>query len=76
MRKRMAVTLNEVVYEGLHRTVGKRRMNQFIEDLPRPHVMHAVLDDGYRAMAADAVRESEAQEWCNASGKGLHIKAW
>lgn len=66
MHKRMTITLDEAVYEGLYRTVGKRRMSQFIEDLLRPHVLdNTALDDGYRAMAADQAREVEAQEWCN-----------
>jgi hypothetical protein len=66
MHKRMTITLDEAVYDGLYRTVGKRRMSQFIEDLLRPHVVDSSLDDGYRAMAADKARESEALEWCNA----------
>lgn len=66
MHRRMTITLDEDVYEGLYRTVGKRQMSQFIEDLLRPHVTDAALDDGYRAMAADHVRETEAQEWCHA----------
>ncbi len=66
MHRRMTITLDEEVYEGLYRTVGKRRMSQFIEDLLRPHVVDTSLDDGYRAMAADTARESEAMEWCNA----------
>ncbi len=65
MHKRMTITLDEVVYEGLYRTVGKRRMSQFIEDLLRPHVVDTALDEGYRAMAADKAREAEAMEWCN-----------
>ena len=66
MHKRMTISLDEAVYEGLYRRIGKRRMSQFIEDLLRPHVMDTALDDGYRAMAADKKRESEAIEWCNA----------
>ncbi len=66
MHKRMTITLDEAVYEGLYRTVGKRRMSQFIEDLVRPHVVDSALDDGYRAMAADKERETDAVEWCNA----------
>lgn len=66
MHKRMTITLDEAVYEGLYRTVGKRRMSQFIEDLLRPHVLGSALDEGYRAMAADQAREAEALEWCNA----------
>ena len=66
MHKRVTITLAEDVYEGLYRTVGKRRMSQFIEDLLRPHVLDTSLDAGYRAMAADKEREAEATEWCNA----------
>ena len=66
MHRRMTITLDEAVYEGLYRTVGKRHMIHFIEDLLRPHVVDTSLDDGYRAMAADTARESEAMEWCNA----------
>lgn len=66
MHKRMTITLDEAVYEGLYRTIGKRRISQFIEDLVRPHVLDTALDDGYRAMAADQDREAEALEWCNA----------
>lgn len=66
MHKRMTITLDEAVYEGLYRTIGKRRMSQFIEDLVRPYVMDTSLDDGYRAMAADKAREADALEWCNA----------
>jgi hypothetical protein len=62
----MTITLDEAVYEGLYRTVGKRRMSQFIEDLLRPHVLDTSLDDGYREMTADKAREAEAIEWCNA----------
>jgi hypothetical protein len=65
MHKRMTITLDEAVYDGLYRTIGKRRISQFIEDLLRPLVMDTSLDDGYRAMAADTVRETEALDWCN-----------
>ncbi len=65
MHKKMTITLDEIVYEGLHRTIGKGKISQFIEDLVRPHVMDTSMDDGYKAMAADKGRESEAIEWCN-----------
>jgi hypothetical protein len=66
MHKRMTITLDEAVYDGLYRTVGKRRMSQFIEDLVRPHVSGAVLDDGYREMAEDQAREADAADWIEA----------
>ena len=75
MHKRMTITLDEAVYDGLYRTIGKRRMSQFIEDLLRPHVMDTALDDGYRAMAADKEREVEALEWCNAIAEDMANEA-
>ncbi len=62
----LRVWVHETVYEGLYRTVGKRRMSQFIEDLLRPHVVDSSLDDGYKAMREDTERETAAMEWCNA----------
>jgi len=66
MHKKMTITLDEAVYEGLWRTIGKRKMSQFIEDLLRPHVMDQSLDDGYKAMAEDQAREAEAMAWTSA----------
>jgi hypothetical protein len=65
MHRRMTITLDEVVYEGLYRRIGKRRMSQFIEDLLRPHVLDSSLDDGYQAMAANEVRDAQALAWCD-----------
>ena len=66
MHKRMTITLDEDVYDGLYRTVGKRQISQFVSDILRPHVSDRSLDDGYRAMAADGEREEEAREWITA----------
>lgn len=37
--------------------------------------MHTALDDGYQAMAADAAREDQAQEWCKALAEDLGNEA-
>ena len=66
MHKRMTITLDEDVYDGLYRTVGKRQISQFVSDILRPHVSGNALDGGYRAMAADTEREEEAVEWIHA----------
>ena len=67
MSKKLTITVSEAVYEGLHRTVGRRKISQFIEELARPHVgSHGVPEDievSYRDMAADQAREQEALEW-------------
>ena len=75
MHKRMTITLDEAVYDGLNRTIGKRRMSQFIENLLRPHVLDTSLDDGYKAMAADQAREAEAHDWCNALSRDMTNEA-
>ena len=75
MHKKMTITLDEAVYEGLWRTIGKRKMSQFIEDLLRPHVLGTSLDDGYKAMAQDQAREAEAMEWTNALAKDMANEA-
>jgi hypothetical protein len=36
------------------------------------HVLDTALDHGYRAMAADAERETQAHEWCNALAKDMN----
>ena len=75
MHKKMTITLDEEVYEGLWRTIGNRKMSQFIEDLLRPHVLGKSLDDGYKAMAQDQAREAEAMEWTDALAKDMSNEA-
>jgi hypothetical protein len=75
MHKKMTISLDESVYDGLYRTIGKRRMSQFIEDLLRPHVLDSALDVGYQAMAADNAREADATEWLEALGKDVANEA-
>jgi hypothetical protein len=41
-------------------------MNTSAKDLLRPLALNASLESGYRAMAADKLREAEAQEWGDA----------
>jgi hypothetical protein len=71
MHKKMTISLDEAVYDGLYRTIGKRRMSQFIEGLLRPHVLDTALDAGYQAMAADETREAQVTQWIEALGKDL-----
>jgi hypothetical protein len=66
MQRRMTISIDEAVYEGLVRVVGRRKISRFIEDLARPHVTSDELADGYRAMAADQEREREALDWSEA----------
>lgn len=66
MHKKLTITLDKRVYEGLHTVVGKRRISSFIESLVRPYVVGKDLEVGYREMAQDEAREAEALEWAEA----------
>ena len=63
MHKKLTITVDEQVYDGLHRVVGRRRISQFIEALVRPHVIGAELEESYRLMAQDEEREAQAHDW-------------
>jgi hypothetical protein len=75
MQKRMTITMDEAVYEGLVRVVGRRKISGFLESLARPHVVTDELAEGYKAMGQDELREQEALVWSGASyiqfGKAL-----
>lgn len=63
MRRKLTITVDEIVYRGLYRVVGQRHISRFIEDLVRPHVVVGDLEAEYRQMAADEASEAEALEW-------------
>jgi predicted CopG family antitoxin len=63
MRKKLTITVDEEVYDGLHRVIGRRHISRFLNELAKPHVVEDALEEGYRAMAADEEREREATEW-------------
>ena len=63
MRKKLTVTLDEHVYNGLYAVIGRGRISRFIESVVRPYVLPTDLMAAYREMAADEEREAEALEW-------------
>ena len=76
MRKRMTIRIDEDVYDGLVRVIGRRGIGRFLEGLARPHVVGESLEDAYAAMAADREREDEALAWSEALiGDGLECES-
>ena len=67
MHKKLTITLDSQVYEGLHRVIGRGHISQFVEDLVRPHVLGKDMEAAYRAMSQDEEREAEALEWAEAT---------
>lgn len=66
MSKKLTITVDAEVYNGLHSVIGRRRISRFLNDLARPHVVGQDLSAGYAAMAADEAREAEAGAWSEA----------
>ena len=66
VQRKLTITIDEAVYEGLYRKVGPRKIARFIEDLVRPHVLDADLDSSYEEMARDQMRERDAEQWSEA----------
>lgn len=75
MQKKLTVTIDEEVYEGLRKNIGPRKISKFIEELVRPHVIHTNLETAYSEMAKDEGREKEALEWAETTFKDLAHEA-
>ena len=74
MHKRMTITLDEAVYDGLNRTIGKRRMSQFIEDLlRRERLAHPYSQAFFWRTAAGAEIDLLLQR--DAAMRAIEIKA-
>ena len=83
MQKKLTITIDAEVYDGLHTVIGRRRISRFLSDLARPHVTgphvtgpHVTgqnLAAGYAAMAADKAREREAEVWIGGLGTQLDL---
>jgi len=76
MQKKLTITLDEKVYNGLHKTIGRGKISKFVEDLVRPHVVDKDLENSYKLMSKDTKRESEALEWSEATLGDISDDAW
>lgn len=71
MQKKLTITVDERVYDGLHSVIGQGKISQFIESLVRPHVIKNSLESAYQEMALDEARETEALEWADATAEDV-----
>ncbi|MBI4402773.1 MAG: addiction module antitoxin [Deltaproteobacteria bacterium] len=67
MQKKLTITVDEKIYEGLHSVIGRGRISRFVESLVRPHVVCKELEAAYAKMADDEQREKEALAWSEAT---------
>ncbi len=71
MQKKLTITIDEEVYEGLHKTIGPRKISKFVEGLVRHHVVRPNLELAYSQMSKDKKREAEALEWAEITFKDI-----
>ena len=67
MQKKLTLTIDEEVYNGLREIIGPRKISRFIEDLIRPYVVKKDMYAAYKQMASDRKREEDAMEWAEAT---------
>jgi hypothetical protein len=71
MQHEMTITVDDATYQTLRPFVERQRLGELLGNFARsrfakPAYTDEELEAGYRAMAADAERENEAQVWCEA----------
>jgi len=71
MQKKLTITIDEEVYEGLHKIIGPRKISRFVQEIVRPHVVRPNLEAAYEEMAKDNRREKEAEEWAESTVKDV-----
>lgn len=66
-QRQLTIMIDEETYRDLHNRVGRDEISSFIEEMLRSRLLASDdVEAGYRAMAADANREREAEEWSEA----------
>lgn len=75
MRK-LTITVSDEVYRGLYAKIGRRRISRFLNDLARPHLIDEDIAAGYRAMANDKARETQATDWGESLGGETLDETW
>jgi hypothetical protein len=63
MHKKLTISIEENIYNGLHEIIGRGKIGKFLSDLARPYVLKKELEKSYQTMAEDEKREKEANEW-------------
>lgn len=66
MQKKLTISVDQKIYDGLHATIGRGNISKFIERIARPYLFEDALEAAYREAAADTEREAEAFEWIEA----------
>lgn len=63
MQKKLTITLDEQVYEGIYAVVGRGDISRFIEDLVRPHVISADVSESRPHSRTQADIDAMREDW-------------
>lgn len=74
MQKKLTITVDEEVYEGLYKNIGAGKISRFVQEVVRPYVVRPNLESAYAEMAKDKQREKEATEWAEITFKDITHK--
>ena len=73
MQKKLTITVDEDVYEGLHKKIGRCKISKFVEELVRPHVVKPEMEtatDAYPVRlltnTLHRMRRGEGVSWVDA----------
>ncbi len=47
MQKKLTITIDEEIYVGLHKTIGRRKISRFVQEIVRPYVARPNLEATY-----------------------------
>jgi hypothetical protein len=76
MTRKLTLSIDDRVYDGLHAVAGRGNIGEFLEDLARPFVVSESLSAAHAEMTADKGRDAEADEWCEALAADGADAAW
>ena len=76
MQKKLTITLDDQVYEGLHKVIGRRKISGFIESLVRPYVVQKDLEREYRRMAQEEAIAKRMQNVDTLQQPGTILTQW
>ena len=63
MQKKLTITLDEQVYEGLQSVIGPENISEFIEDLVRPHVIATDTSEPEAEHRTQADIDAMREDW-------------
>ena len=76
MQKKLTITIDESVYQGLYNNIGEGKISKFIETLIKPYVLNQELEQEYKNMVADEKEEQEAYEWIEGCIGDIYETRW